>query len=396
MTKLKTSLFTLSVILLFSCSTTKFKMQGTLETKNFFKEIPFQLISNLMIVTVEIDSKNYNLVFDTGAEVHFLDQSLASQINFKSIKKVKVNSTTSSKRGQQIVSIPKVSLDGIEFNNTAAVFLDLSGLTKALGCFPIHGVLGNNLIRKSNWQIDYQNQVIRATDDFSKLKTSKDAHRLKMNAGKYGNIYFDIKISGVNTKATFDTGFTGKFQVGDMELMKGLKFQTVEGVLGADALGITTGEESYAMVEDFQVEDIPLKNQKVSFEKGASSLIGYKFWKHFTLTIDWKNDVLILDPISTIDSDELSFFEIMPSPNYEKGIIKIQRRIKGSKNHTDIPLGTKVLKINEHDVSNLGKTRLCDFWKTEWAEIKKQNSIQLLILKDNVEREITVNKIPAS
>ncbi len=396
MKKLKTSLFALTVILLFSCSTSKYKMQGTVESQNFFKEIPFQLVSNLIIVTVEIDSKNYNLIFDTGAEVHFLDHSLASQINFKSIKKVKVNSTTSSKRGQQIGSIPKISLDGIEFNNTAAVFLDLSGLINALGCFPIHGVLGNNLIRKSNWQIDYQNQVIRVTDDFSKLKTSKDAHRLKMNAGKSGNIYFDIKIAGENIKSTFDTGFTGKFQVSKMELLAELKHQTVEGVLGADALGITTGEESYALIENFQLEDMPLLNQRVSFESGASSLIGNKFWSNFTLTIDWKNDVLILDPIKTLIDDELSFFEIMPSPNYEEAIIKIQRRIKGSKNHLDVPLGTKVLKIDTHDVSNLGKTKLCDFWKTEWEEIKKQNSIKLLILQDNIEREITVNKFPSS
>lgn len=394
MKNLKVSLFILIATLLLSCSTSKYMMQGTVENQNFFKEIPFQLINNLIIVTVEIDSKNYNLIFDTGAEVHLFDKSLSSQINFTPIKKVKVNSSTSSKKGQLVASIPKISLDGIEFNNTAAVFLDLSAVSKVLGCMPIHGLLGNNLVRKSNWQIDYQNQVIRVTDDFSKLKTSKNAHRLKMNAGKSGNIYFDVKIAGVDIKSTFDTGFNGKIQVNKVELLKKFEHKTIEGILGANALGVMIGEENYAIVENFQIENLPLQNQQIIFESDASSLIGNKFWNHFTLTIDWKNDELILDPIKTLDKDELSFFEIMPSPNYEEGVIKIQRRIKGSKNHTDIPLGTKVLKINKHDVSNLGKDKLCDFWKVEWKEIKKQNSINLLILQNNVEREITINKLP--
>lgn len=369
-------------------------MQGTIESQNFFEEIPFQMVSNLMVITVEIDSKNYNLVFDTGAELNFLDQSLATQINSTALKKVTVNSSSSSsKRGQQITSIPKISINGIEFKNTAAIFLDLSALANALGCYPIHGVLGNNMIRKSNWQIDYQNQVIRVTDDFSKLKISPDAHHLKMDAGDHGNIYFDVKIAGVDIKSTFDTGFNGKIQVSKMELLNQFKHKTVEGILGANALGVTTGEENYAVIENFQIEDIPLQNQKVTFERDASSLIGNKFWNHFTLTIDWKNDVLILDPVKSFTNDQLKFFELMFSPDYQAGVIKIKRRLKGNNNHLDIPLGTQVLKINDIDVSNLGKKKLCQFWETEWEEIKKQDSLKLLVLQNKEKKEITINRI---
>lgn len=387
------SFLTLFVIVLFSCSPATFKTQGTIVNQNFFNEIPFELVNDLIIVKVEIDSKSYNLAFDSGAEIHALDERIASQINFKTIKKLKVNSTTGSKRGQLLAEIPELSIDGIKFNNTAAVFLDLSAIDKMIGCYPIHGLLGNNLMRKSNWQIDYQNKVIRVTDDFSKLKTSNDAHRLKMNAGKSGNIYFDIKIAGKNITSTFDTGYNGKLKVNEMTLLKGLPYQTVEGILGANAVGVTKGEVSYAIVKNFQIEDIEFQNQQVDFNKESSSLIGNGFWKNFTLTIDWKNDELILDPKNEFEKDSLEFFELIIAPNYEKNIIEIHKRIKGIKNHTDISIGTQVLKVNEYDVSNLEDTKLCDFWRTEWKEIKNQNSIQLVIFQDNKEKEIMVNKI---
>lgn len=56
-------------------------------------------------------------------------------------------------------------------------------------------------------------------------------------------------------------------------------------------------------------------------------------------------------------------------------------------------MDTKVLKINGHDVSNFSETELCDFYKTKWKEITKQTTIKLLILQDNEEREIEVNKV---
>lgn len=389
----KVYLLSLIVILFFSCSAPKFMKQGTLETQDFFKEIPFQYVNGLIILTVEIQSKKYNLALDSGAEVNALDKSIASEINFKTLKKLKVNSTTSSKKGQLIGAIPKMSIDGIDFNNTAAAFIDFSGFSKVIGCMPIHGLIGNNVMRKAHWQIDYQNQIVRVTDDFSKLKTSENSHRLKMNAGTHGNIYFDLKIAETNVKCTFDTGYSGKFKTNKMELLKDIPHEIVKGMQGVNASGIVIGENSSAVINELYVENIPLLDQEVVFVKNSSDLIGNEFWEHYILTIDWKNDVLVLDPKTEVKKDELWFYELVPLPDFDEAIIEIQKRIKGNENHKDVPLGTQVLKINEYDVSNFSEEELCDFWKTKWKKLKKQKSLTLLILHDNNKSEIVIDKI---
>jgi len=393
MKRYKIVLLALIILLTSSCKVAKYQKQGTLVSQNFYKEIPFQYIQDLIIISVEIDSKKYNLALDTGAEVIALDKSIADQINFKSLSKSKVNTTTKTTRGILFAELPRIEIDGIQFDKTVTVFMDFSSLSDAIGCIDVHGLLGNNVMRKAHWQIDYQNQVIRITDDFSNLKYSKDAHRLKMNSGTHGNIYFDLKIAGVNTTCTFDTGYNGKFKINKTELLKNLNHKTIEGTLGANASGATIGKSNTALVKKLQVEDITVYDQIVEFRKGSSSLIGNGFWEHYNLTIDWKNDELIMEPKVEIEKDELFFFELTPSPDFTNGTVNIIRRISGNQNHSDIVLGTQILKINDYDVSHFSETDLCDFWNNKWKEIKKEDSLKMLILEDNKERLITVDKL---
>ncbi len=381
-------------ILFISCATNKHKKQGFVIEKSYNYEISFDYINDLIFIPVVIENKKYNFLFDTGAESNVIDPLVAKELNLKNLKKGTIANGTDSNKGVPIVEIKNITIGGLQFKETAGMIWDLSNLSNMVSCIKIDGIIGNNLMRKSNWQINYKDKKIKFSDNPNNFNISNSAKRIIMNAGRYGNVFFDININENIKKFTFDTGFNGFINTGVTEYLENQNYNTRIGLTGGNYTGKKEGELHYCYIESFKLNGFSYNcPSTISVIPNSSSLLGNEFYKNFTLTIDWKNDYLYLDPIKNIEFEEPIIFEISLNADFGKNEILIGNLIKDSKLLNEIDQNSKILSINEIDVSSFQKNELCEFWNNEMNNLKKQEKLNLIIENKGVPKKIIVNKI---
>ncbi|MCF6341236.1 MAG: retroviral-like aspartic protease family protein [Bacteroidales bacterium] len=376
----------------------KLAKQGSVNKTSYITEITFNYYNNLIFIEVSINGKTFHFFLDTGAELNVIDQSIANELEYTIITKSKVSGTSKSRQTLQLVEIPNIMIADVSFRNTGAILADLTSIKKFFGCPHIDGVIGNNLLRKAIWQIDYQNEHILITDELSKVKISGQAHVIDMEPKEWGNVHLDVSLNGIKSKYIFDTGFTGKFETNKRLFNtlatqdKDLEYITKTGELSADFINSSTGTFPSARIKAVEIDDIKLADQIVSFRQNASSLVGNGFYENYTLTMDWGNNKIFLDPEKEIQGDTLTAYELIISPNYMSNEIEISGYWDHHPFARDVSLEAKLLAINGNDVSNLSTEALCEFWEIKWKEIKKEKTIDIVVSDNGEKRNITLTK----
>ena len=397
--RLATSLTIVLLLFQFSVqgqSMRKLVTQGNVAAKNYFVEIPFGYESRHLFIDVEINNKTYNFLFDTGFDMSVADKSILEDIEFKSGSKAKTTGSSFEKTRVVYGTTPKISIGQVEFKSIGIGLMDLEFINESCRYSRhVDGVIGANLLRKSNWQIDYEKLVIRFSDKTSALKRSENAVVLDMISKGWGSTLLDIQIADLTTKFKFDTGSSGKLTIGP-DFLEALKAQNNNLQYATSTRGNElTKNESYqnhmVLIDSIAVGSIALTNQIISLEKDVSSLLGNQFLENYLVTIDWKNNKLYLDPVKQVQNDTLSTHGLILSPNLSSNQIEIVG-MYDTKVDYDVKVGSKISAINGQDVSNFTTSELCDFWKTVWPEIKSEEQINIIVQEDSREKEIVLEK----
>lgn len=379
--------FLLITLFLNSCSISKkieLVKKGNVENKEYVTEIPFRYINNHIFIDVKINNKTYNFLFDTGAEFNVIDEDIFKELQYKTISKGKASGNSFSTQKVKSIEIPKISLSNVDFVNTSAIVLNLP-FKKHYGCFEVNGIIGNNLMRKANWQIDYKNKVIRITDDLKNVKISEKAVPIKMNAKTAGNIYLDIGINGVFSKFTFDTGSNWSITTSSK------KFQSFQDK-NKKLEFLKRGNEYEFIADIVSLGKINIEKQIITLENGNHSLLGNRFFENYTLTIDWKKDVIFFDSVNQIKESKLSSYQLGLTINYEKNIIVANNSWLEHKLDFEVENGTKILSINSVNVTNFKRSELCEYWYNFNEQIKDGREIEIELNTRNGKRKVTLNK----
>lgn len=383
------------IILLSSCVTYKYKKQGFVTKKEYLKEIPFTYQNGFIFIPVTIQEKEYNFLLDTGAELNLIAPTISSELNVKQLKKGTVSNGSDSVKKVERVQINSIQIAGIEFQETVSLVWDVSKFGKYIRCKKIDGIIGNNLMRKANWQIDYQKQIIRITDNNESFEISDNSKKIKMNSENVGNVKFNLKI-GLKTKYfTFDTGFNGFIQTGDTTLLKDTPSITKVGIKGFNFTGAKQGETHFKKLDSFQINERLFKKPSYLLIKpGNSSLLGNDFYENYIITIDWKNDYLILDKTEKIDTILPNIYEVGFFTDYENSTVTVANIYDKSKLVGKIKPNSKVLKINNIDLVELKRTgKFCDFWKKEWKTLITDDILKIVVESDGIQQTVEINKI---
>lgn len=286
MKKITLLLLTILCLTNYNCVSQNLKQickSGFVNQKDYITEIPFEYNKKHIFIKVNISNKEYNFIFDTGAAVTLIDQEISKEIEYTFKKEGEASGSSISAQKNALIELPKVSISNIIFENTYGMLLDLNFIKKDYENLKIDGVIGNNLMRKANWQIDFKNKVIRFTDKID--LSSRDHKKVEMHKENYGLSYLDIEINNTKHKFIFDTGSSGRFTANS----------SFVGNLKEEQKNSQEAKQTFKL-EKIRIGEIELTNQTISLEKGVSSLIGNGFFEDYLLTIDWKKNILYLLP----------------------------------------------------------------------------------------------------
>lgn len=368
--------------------------QGTVRNKKFETEIPFRYIDGYIFIDIIQNGKTFNFFFDTGAEATVIDNSIIDEFDFKPFTETNMSGPVITDQSVNTIVLSSIQLSNIEFNNIGAVAVDLK-FAKAKFCERLHGIIGSTLLKKAKWQIDYKNKIIRITDDMSNFKLNDSIYTLKteLPSKGWGTEKVAINIDGEISLFNFDTGNGRSKIVSHPRNFKKYIKQNSNSII---EYGFRKSETDYKFIaKKVSIGELELKEQIVSLEDevGNLQLLGNRFFENFLVTIDWENHNLFLNPLENILPDTLTRFQLEFKPNYETNKIEIATGLKDFTKKHKIEKGAILLEVNGTDVSNFSDEEFCNYWKTNWKNILKKETIDIVILVNGKIKELKLNKI---
>jgi predicted aspartyl protease len=384
MKKVKFIVCSILVISLTSCSIFKNKKLlkiGSFGQASFMSELPFLFIDNQIIIEVEIDNKAYNFIFDSGAEGSIISSGLTSELELKQESSIRAEGVHKSKRIGLYV-LEEIKLSSVPFLELLCIEQDLFAIT----CdFPIHGLIGNNLMKKANWKIDYQNKIITFWDNKREVLQPPNSEIIEFKHEGHSNATINLTVDNIQKEFTFDTGSSSSIKA-NYSLFKDLG---LDGSTGECAIGMSTSIGLYGpktnknfrrKISTLSIGGKDIENRIISFAENGSYLIGNKFWKNYVLTIDWKKSVIYLEKNKEETPDILRTFQYYFFPDFENETFSIKSYWTSHSSYQPIHPNNEVVAIENYQAG--GGIDFCDFYI---------NSLPLLLKKDTLEIEVNEN-----
>ena len=274
----KPVLLGLILFLLFSCSITKNQKKGTVFPQNFIYEIEFTTAKSVIILPFEINGISKNFLFDTGADFNLIqrDYTVGRTGNYDGASNRKM------KLGNEYVKSMKIG--NVDFQNTFAMNGNLEGLKEQIPNFG--GIIGQPIINKANWLIDYPKKILRISNENLVDNTfqSIDIKR------KGGAPYTFISINGIKHKVIIDFGSSSEFNLPKEsklanQLLQQYNFADNERdryTLG----GLQTIKEKIGIVPLIKLGNMEFKNVNTTINVSSQPRIGIGFFKECDIYID--------------------------------------------------------------------------------------------------------------
>lgn len=261
-----------------SCSIQKEQNKGYTTSTSFDYTTNFQTLKSVMVIPFELNGVTKNFLFDTGADFTLIqrDSTIGKTSNFSGASK------RSMSLGHEIIKSLKIG--PIDFRNTVALNGDLEGLKSQILNFG--GLLGQPIINKAKWLIDYPNRTVQIT---SESLSDYNFEALEMKY-KDGAPYTYIIINGLRQKVVIDFGSSSEFNLPeDSKLAKHLmaKYEFKDNIRERYTLGgIQKINEKIAIIPLIKLGSMEFKNVSTVINVSSQPRIGIGFFKDCQIYID--------------------------------------------------------------------------------------------------------------
>lgn len=269
--------------------------------------IPFEFVGNEVLVTVRINNqREAKFIVDTGASQSVIDKETAQAIGPYTV------STFSITAGSKAVplsytKVPALTLGDVTMNDVPVLVTDLSSFAAAVGEKP-DGLIGANVLRRFLVTIDYADKKLILSDPRT-VTVPEDAHVIRTSP-VFGATALVVK-GRLDDKADLnflvDTGaafnnlpvslakpfFNGPLlPVGQIYGLDGQKIDIGSIKLKQLKIGaLTIDQPVFAMAPD----NAGSQTSNGLFTAGGMGILGNPLWSQFRMTIDYRNERLILE-----------------------------------------------------------------------------------------------------
>ena len=146
-------------------------------------------------------------------------------------------------------------------------------------------------------------------------------------------------------------------------------------------------DEHYDMVEPTSQKNIlankqlALENKVVTNSGTKNNLLGTVFFKDYITVIDLQEEKMFVSRNADVakNKDEIRKFPVDIQPDYKTRELMISNIWEQHSNGSNFENETKVLKINDTDVSSFTKEQLCQFWDNDWKTLRALDQLELVI-----------------
>lgn len=377
-------LFLICYITAVSAQGKRFFESGEAVLKNPVEKISLTFANELPLVSVSINGKPYQFLFDTGAPT-VISYAVYNELNLKKKHTSKVGDSQKNKQEQIFTQLPEMTIDHIVFKNIGAVVLDLEG--PEFGCLKIDGIIGANQMAKLFWRINYSENLLEATKDLTQFPINEYETVFNFKPKPQKTPIIESQILDKKINITFDTGFTGGIKISDSNYdPQNRKVQSVEtyGVNSVGAYGTGKPLSSY----HFRANEVLLAGEKFENEivmTGNSSLVGNEFLKKFKFIIDWQNNKVYLNRLKNTVAKLESFGFAYRFIDFKAKVVLV---FQGTFN--PIKIGDEIVSINNISFENLDQASACNYMLNRVE--KGENQIKVKVKRDGKILDFTVDR----
>lgn len=373
-------LFTFIFFLLYSCSSWQKTIQyGSLQNETFEEAVGIEVINGLIVMPVVINGKTYRFLFDSGAPLSISDK-LQDQFEYKTVSKGHMVDSDKNRVKIIYVQVDTISIGDVPFVDQTALVINFEG-NPFIACLGLDGIIGSNLMRFCNWEINYQDSLI----SFSNASISEkpdSAIAIPFTSDNQYDIQLDLHF-GESTISNMkvDYGSNGSISLSKNDfndLKEKGTFGDIFNETGTDQSGIIGDpiniKNQITIKDTIKIGDLILDN--VWIGTGKSKLIGKKILSRYVVTIDWEHKQLYLAAVDSADKSQETYGIGIGLTDDNKFIVR-----SVIENSTAYQKGIKpnmqIIKIDSLDFTTTHT--LCDY--VHFTN-KESNKIDLL-LKDN-------------
>ncbi len=359
-----------------------------MQQTNFLESIDFENRHGLIVVKGFVNGNDDTLefLFDTGAFDGKITRFWGDKYNLK--EKATKNKSDSQGNENEIsmTLIKELSLGTINFKNTAAGIIDFPQNSLS-PCIAADGIIGANLIREANWKIDFVNNKIWITDDFSRFNelNTKEIQAIKFKKPLLsGTPTIDVT---VNKKALgnilFDTGSNGS-----VDLPRSIKdqlFTTIETewdtTLDNSSSGIwgTNFDSVFATQSAINFEGYNSISAEISFAEKGFAKVGNDVLEKYDVYLNYDKKRIYLNPNPQFQSIEAKQdFGFIPYYQSENYWTVENLRLGSPADNSGINFGDIITKIDGKTPEQFYST-FCGYfdWVTTYFDDKKSVKIEL-------------------
>ncbi|HKK81379.1 MAG TPA: aspartyl protease family protein, partial [Prolixibacteraceae bacterium] len=350
--------------------------------------LTFKKISNLIVIPVSInESDTMNFILDTGVRDPIITElTLIEELDLKYIKPIDINGLGSDstlqayQSGDNMLTLPGLKAMHVKMN----VILDESFQISQILGMPVHGLIGYDMFRHYITEIDYDDEEITLyKPQFYEYKPRRNDVVLPLTfirnkpVVKTELVHDDGTVVPVNLLV--DTGASDALWISlDSDSTLQLPEKNINTYLGTGLSGDLYGYK--ARLSAIWVGGKPISQPIVSYpqsffinaiiqQEKRNGSIGGELLRRFTVTLDYYNKRMILDPNSDFGDDfnyNMSGIEVINpvpglpvftisnvtdgSPAWEAGIKENDQILKlNFTNHRHLTLNDINLELRKRD-----------------------------------------------
>lgn len=336
--------------------------------------LPFHIDAGLLVFKGQMNGVETDFAFDTGAGMG-LANSLAEPAKRLKVKGKKIKMRDSN---QRVAKVPtgltnEIRIGGITFPKIRSLVHDMPYLY----CMDYY-LLGSDIISQLNWEIDFENWIIRFSKTPFKVNSDwTDIPIYFLNKRPY----VTVKFAGQEFKnILIDTGYTQFFSfpsnnpsIREFLSLKdslGLSNPNISSSMGA--LSIQTDSTRTILIDSLQIGEYQWGEIPISFEPNTGAKLGIGFFKTLgsTLVINNAESKYFLRM-----REEVKFTDpIQIGVHYKEGkLLVMSKSIGAVPEDIMLSIGEEILSVNGRKAEDFADS--CEYIR--WSFTNKPKSVTI-------------------